>query len=110
MSISNLSANGVTCNASGITMTLTANGSVFTGNYGGVLSCGPTGGVPDSAPVSGTIINGVRNGTQVSFDLDTSDAHHTGTISGNSMSGTASYRFNFGSGPVVLSGSWAAAR
>ncbi len=110
MSITNLTANGVTCSASDIVMNVHAAGSTFTGTYGGVLACGPTGGQAESSPVAGTIEHGTRNGSQVAFDLDDTDAHHSGVITGDHMNGTATYRINFLSGPVVLSGSWAAER
>jgi hypothetical protein len=110
MSITNLSANGVTCSASDIEMDIHANGSTFTGTYGGVLACGPTGGQPEGTPVAGTIVHGTRNGTQVAFDLDNTDAHHAGTITGDNMNGTATYRINYLGGLVVATGSWAATR
>jgi hypothetical protein len=110
MSITNLSANGVTCSASDIEMDIHANGSTFTGTYGGVLACGPTDGQPEGTPVAGTIVHGTRNGTQVAFDLDNTDAHHAGTITGDNMNGTATYRINYLGGLVVATGSWAATR
>jgi hypothetical protein len=50
------------------------------------------------------------NGTTVSFDLDSPDLHQTGTVSGSSMSGVATWTFDFGSGtnPVTLTGTWEA--
>jgi hypothetical protein len=52
------------------------------------------------------------NGSQVTFNLATSDAAQTGTVSGNSMSGTAHWRLDLGSpyGVVTLDGNWGSVR
>lgn len=110
MSLSNLTANGVTCSASDITLELQANGSGFSGTYHGIMACGPTGGQASGSSIAGTIAHGSRNGSQVSFDFDTSELHHTGTINGDSMSGSANYQLNFTSGLTIVSGSWTATR
>jgi len=47
----------------------------------------------------------------VEFDLDTQDAHQSGSVSGNSMSGTAQWRFDLGGGQIVtLNGNWSAVK
>jgi hypothetical protein len=109
--ISNLTGGGVTCNLADTPMTLTQSGTAFSGTYGpGSLSCtGPSG--LQSGLVQGYVIHGTVNGLTVAFDLDTPDAHHTGTSTGSLMSGTATYRVSDGSGAIViLSGSWSASR
>ena len=113
MSASNMSGGGISCNAGPTPLTLTQSGKSFTGTYGLTnLSCQGPGGSAGGQVTGGTIVNGTVNGSTVTFDLDTPDFHHTGTVTGNSMSGTASWRVDFGAptGVVTLSGSWAAAK
>ncbi len=111
---SSLNGSGLSCNVSGTSLVFTQSGGTLTGSHsGGTISCaGPTGTV--SLPVgSGTIVNGsVTSAGAVSFDLDTQDWRNTGTLSGNSISGTATVRIDLGSptGVVTLSGNFSAAR
>jgi hypothetical protein len=112
LSASNMSGQGVSCNLLNTPVSLSQSGTTFTGTYGpGTLSC-QAGGQPVSVGTQGSIVNGSINGNSVTFDLDTQDLHHTGTISGNSMSGTARWTFDFGGsiGVVTLNGNWSAAK
>jgi hypothetical protein len=113
-SLSNMSGSGVSCSStSATTLTLTQSNTTFSGGYsGGELTCSGPGGTFSSFVGNGTILNGQVNGNSVSFDLDTPDFHHTGTVSGNSISGSATWLIDFGAptGEVTLSGSWGAAR
>ena len=112
LSASNVSGQGVSCNLSNTPMTLTQSGDTFTGSYGpGSLTCF-AGGESFSGGANGTIVNGVVEGNSVQFDLNTQDLHQTGTVSGNSMSGTARWTFDLGAGVgiVVLNGNWSAAK
>src|SRR4051794_12957750 len=109
---SNMSGQGVSCNLLNTPLSLTQSGTTFTGTYGpGTLSC-QAGGQPASTGVNGSVVNGTINGNSVQFDLDTQDLHHTGSINGNSMSGTARWVFDFGGsiGVVTLNGNWSAAK
>ncbi len=112
--VTNLSGSGISCNVSGTSMVLTQSGGTFTGSYsGGTSSCtGPAG--PISTPIgSGPVANGsVTSAGAVSFDIDTQDWRNTGTLSGNSMSGTVTVRLDLGAptGVVLLSGNFSAAR
>lgn len=110
LSLSNVSGSGETCSASDIVLTLQASGSSFSGTYHGILACGPTGGQAQGGQIQGSIVHGTRNGSQVSFDMDNSDLHHTGTINGDQMSGSANYHLNLTGGLLILSGSWTAKR
>ena len=110
MSLSNVSGGGETCSAADIALVLQGSGSSFTGTYSGIFACGPTGGQQQGAQVNGTIVNGTRSGSQVALDMDDSDLHHTGTINGDQMSGTANYHLNLSGGLRILSGSWTATR
>jgi len=112
LSASNLAGQGISCNLSNTPMTLSQSHDTFTGTYGtGRLTCF-AGGESNSVNISGTIVNGSVNGNSVQFDLNTQDLHHTGTINGNSMSGTARWTFDLGAGVgvVVLNGNWSAAK
>ena len=67
--------------------------------------------VLDEALGGETIINGQLTGQQVSFRLGTVDGTNTGTISGTSMTGNASWVFDLGGGTSVsLTGTWSAAK
>ena len=112
LSASNMSGQGVSCNLGNTSVTLTQSGSTFSGSYGpGTITCF-AGGQSASVQAQGTIVNGVISGTGVQFDLDTQDLHHTGNVNGNSMSGTARWNFDLGTGTgvVTLNGNWSAAR
>jgi hypothetical protein len=102
----NLSGSGVGC-AISLSMQLTQTGGAFNGTYSnGSVNCnGQT-----QSGITGTIINGVINGSSVSFDVDDPAAHQTGTVSGNSMNGTARWTLNTQAGTVVLTGTWSATK
>ena len=112
LSATNVSGQGVSCNLSPTAMSINQSGITFTGNYGpGIVTC-VAGSESVSAPVQGTIVNGTVNGNSVQFDLDTQDTRLTGTMSGNSMSGTVRWIIDAGGdiGVVTLNGNWAAAK
>jgi hypothetical protein len=112
LSASNMSGQGVSCTLSGSNLSITQSGTTFSGSYGpGTLTC-VAGTQSVGSTVQGTVVNGTVDGNAVAFDLDTQDFHHTGSVSGSSMSGTARWTFDFGGsiGVVVLNGNWAAAR
>ena len=110
-SASNISGSGVACDVSNMTMQLAQSGTTFSGvSAGGILTC-RAGGQSESGAFGGDIVaNGRIDGNSVSWDLGTSDVHHTGTISGNSMSGQVTIRLDVGGGDVVLAGNWSAVR
>jgi hypothetical protein len=56
------------------------------------------------------IANGQINGTAIQFDFGTSDYHNAGTLSGNTMSGTAALRTTVGTTAVVLTGTFSAVK
>jgi hypothetical protein len=112
LSASNMSGQGVSCNLGNTSVTLTQSGTTFSGSYGPATITCFAGGQSSSVLAQGVIVNGAINGTAVQFDLDTQDLHHTGTVNGNSMSGTARWSFDLGAGTgvVSLNGNWSAAR
>ncbi len=112
----NLSGGGISisCSVSGTSLVLTQSSGTFTGSYsGGTISCSGPGGTESASVGSGTVANGsVTSAGAVSFDLDTQDWQNTGTLSDNSISGTATVRIDLGSptGVVTVSGNFSAAR
>jgi hypothetical protein len=113
-SISNLSGEGASCSTSSpIRVTLRQTGSTFTGSYsGGVLTCLTATESFSSAVPSGNVANGQVAGTKVTFDLGSPDFHHDGSLNGTSMSGTATWTYDFGFPleQVALTGGWSAVR
>lgn len=112
-SLTNLSGSGVSCSSTTPTqLTLDQTGTTFSGSYnGGELFCSGPGGTGPVPVGSGSVVNGTVSGSNLSFDLDTPDFHHTGTVSGSSMSGTAQWTMDVGLplGMVTLTGNWEAA-
>ncbi len=108
----NLSGSGVSCSVSGTSLALAQSGGTFAGSYsGGTISCSGPGGTESNPAGSGTVANGsVTYAGAVSFDFDTQDWQNTGTLSGNSMSGTATVRIDLGAptGVITLSGNFSA--
>jgi hypothetical protein len=113
-SLSDLSGGSVSCNSTAPTaLTLDQTGASFSGSYsGGELFCSGPGGTGSMPVGSGSVIHGTVSGSNLSFDLDSPDFHHTGSLSGTSMSGTAEWTIDFGLpvGVVTLNGNWEAAK
>jgi hypothetical protein len=112
LSASNVSGQGVSCNLGPTPLQISQSGATFTGSYGpGTLTC-LSGTESASVPVQGSVVNGTVAGNAVQFDLDTQDLHLTGSLNGNSLSGTVRWIIDFGGdiGVVTLNGNWAAAR
>ncbi len=106
-----LTASGVTCNFTNVPMTLAQDGTTFSGAYaGGLLACTGPGGSFSEQVAGGAIVSGTISGNTVRFDLDTSDWRNTGTISGDTMSGTVAVRVDDGTTTVTLAGVFSAAR
>jgi hypothetical protein len=112
--VSDLTGGGSSCSSTvPTTLSLTQSGGGFAGLFsGGEVACTGPNGAFSFAVGSGDIINGELDGSSISFDLDSPDFHHRGTVSGSSMSGTATWNFFFGpeTDPVVLTGTWEAVR
>lgn len=101
----NLQGSGLSCNVSGVQMVVNQSGSTFTGTYSnGQITCNGTSG----GGTAGTIVNGTISGNTVAFDLDNQAAHQTGTISGNSMSGTAIWTLSVSGTTYTINGTWSA--
>ncbi len=109
--ISSLSGGGTTCFASGTTMNLINQSEMtFTGTYsGGFFICG----FVELFVADGTVRNGsITSDSAVSFDLGLSAWHNSGTISGDSMSGTVTVPVDLGPpvGRITMSGTFAGIR
>jgi hypothetical protein len=107
----NISGSGITCNISGVSLSLSQSGSNFTGSTtGGDASCSGPGGSFDDALGGDIVANGKVIGNTVQFDIGTQDVHNVGTISGNSMSGTVTFRIATGTSTINLTGNFSAVR
>jgi hypothetical protein len=111
-SASNLTVSGVTCTISSVSMTFAQTGTTFTGTVasGGLLSCTGPAGSDNEVLGSDVIANGVVNGNAVQFDIGTSDFHNTGTLSGNTISGTAAVNVTVNGVVAVLTGNFSATK
>lgn len=109
-SMTNVSGGGLSCSVLNGNLSLNQSNNAFTGTYDGNLRCVASGQTVIDVQTSGAVVNGVVQGSGVRFDLDTQDFHLTGTVSGNSMSGTVTLRFDTGSSVVTMSGNWLASR
>lgn len=111
-SAANLTVSGATCSISGVSMTFAQTGNTFTGTVasGGLLTCTSSAGSDNQSLGSDVIANGVVNGNAVQFDIGSSDFHNAGTLSGNSISGTATINVNDSGVNVVLTGNFSAVR
>lgn len=110
-STSNLSGSGLSCSSGGTTLAITHQGASFSGTYnGGTITC-TGGGVTQSAGIGvGSIVSGALTGNSVTFDLDTSDWRNTGSVTGNSMSGSLTVRLVVDNVTHTLTGNWGASR
>ena len=113
-SISNLNGEGASCGTSSpIQVNLRQSGSSFTGTYsGGILTCLTATESFSTALGQGSVMHGEVTGSTVTFDLGNSAFHHSGTLHGSSMSGTAEWTYDFGLplGTVTLNGGWSASK
>ncbi len=110
-SVSNLTTGGLTCASSGTTLSITQTGNTFSGSYsGGTLTCTTASGTTSVLIGTGTVVSGSLSGNTVSFNLDTSDWHNVGTLSGGSMSGTVTVLLTLNGTNYTLTGHFGAAR
>ncbi|HWA16430.1 MAG TPA: hypothetical protein VG817_08350 [Gemmatimonadales bacterium] len=110
---SNVSGDGITCATSAIDYTISQSGRTFTGTSNSVyiLQCTDGVSLASDTLVGAIITNGHIDGRSVEFDLATSTFHQAGTISGNSISGSATWMVDLGSsGTVVMRGRFGGAR
>jgi hypothetical protein len=104
----------LSCSVTNVRMTLTQSGESFTGTQTGTatMTCSANGQQELTEPVGGErILDGTVQGAAVSFHLATIPGLHTGTLSGNGMSGDATWTLDLGGGEVVtLTGTWSSTR
>jgi len=110
-STTNVQGSGANCSSTGTILTLTQSGATFSGTYaGGTLTCTtPLGPVVQQIP-TGVVANGTVSESAVSFNFDTSDWTNTGSISGNTMTGTLVVHVTFSGVSAVLTGSFTATK
>lgn len=108
----NVSGSGISCSTpAAAQITLSQSGSTFTGTYSDLyIRCQSGSESAEDGPFHGQVVSGSINGSDASFNFDTSDISHTGSLSGNAMSGTTTWRFDFGTQVVTLTGDWSASR
>ena len=103
----------VTCNAAALDFALSQSGNTFSGAQVGAgrLTCSAQGeNILDELIGFETIVGGTINGSNVSFRLGTFTSQHIGTITGGSMTGTASWTLTDGNISLTLNGQFTAAR
>ena len=102
----------VTCSVNTVDFTLTRSGSTFSGiqQGSGRIVCNSAGQTTDSQVAGETIVNGQINGSTLTFRLGTIPGQHTGTMTGNSMTGTAQWIYTSGNLTVTLNGQFTAAK
>jgi hypothetical protein len=103
----------VTCTATSIDFRLTQSGNSFSGIQVGTgrITCSAQGDVIIDEPIdSETIVNGTINGANVSFRLGSVPGQHTGTRSGTSITGTATWEFTEEGVTITLNGQFTAAK
>ena len=103
----------VSCNAAALDFALSQSGTTFSGAQVGAgrLTCSAQGEIiVDDLIGLETIVGGTINGSNVSFRLGTFSSQHNGTVSGGSMSGTASWTITDGNLSLTLNGQFTAVR
>lgn len=109
-SASTASGSSISCTVSA-TMAFTQSGNTFDGTYSdGSFTCATPDGPVSETNQSGQILDGTVNGSAVSFDVADSAFHNTGTLSGGSISGTATITQAVGATTYTLTGTFTAAR
>lgn len=108
-----LEGTGVSC-AWLANFNITQTGTTFSGvqTATGTLTCTAQGeGVVLSEQIDAeTIVSGTIDGNSVTFRLGSIPSNHTGTVSGTSMSGMASWTFQDLDFVLQLQGNWTAAK
>ncbi|HET9385147.1 MAG TPA: hypothetical protein VFO67_08375 [Gemmatimonadales bacterium] len=102
--VPSLRTQGVTCRVHAV-MALAQQGTTFDGTYTGALICNA-----DSVSVAGTVVNGRLKGDSVFFDMDNTDWHDVGVLTGTDMAGIVNVRITVNGAPVTLAGNFTATR
>lgn len=108
-----LAGSGVSCSVASLILTLRQSGGTFAGSgNGGTLSCQSAADTASTTLDGVSVVNGRVSGQAVWFDFGSSDLHQSGSISGATITGAATWRLDLGSptGVIVLSGPFSAAR
>jgi hypothetical protein len=107
----NLTSGDVTCGFSNVNISLTQSGATFSGTTaGGTITCSSAGQTFVDGLGGDIVANGTIAGNSVQFDIGTPDLHHTGTMSGSSISGTLTVRVAVTNGTVTMVGPFSMVR
>ena len=102
--VPSIGTQGFTCRVHAV-MVLAQQGTTFDGTYTGALICNA-----DSTSVVGTVVNGRVKDDSVFFDMDNSDWHDVGVLTGNDMVGIVNVRININGTPTTLAGNFTATK
>jgi hypothetical protein len=97
----------MSCSADGGRLELNQSTGRFTGTYRvQTLTCNGR----SSNPSTGTVLNGTIAGNQVAFDLNDPAFHQSGSLSGDEMSGSATWTLDIDGTSHTVTGTWRAVR
>ncbi|HSB55288.1 MAG TPA: hypothetical protein VLD58_13080 [Gemmatimonadales bacterium] len=102
----------VKCGITG-SLQMAQEGTLVSGSYiiDRITCTSPAGTEVLPGPWGGSIVNGTVEGNTVHFHFDTDDVDQHGTVSGNRISGTCTWRYEVdGGGYLTLTGNWSATR
>jgi hypothetical protein len=102
-----MNGDGMSCTATGGHLELNQTGARFSGSYSvQTLTCNER-----SRGVStGLVVNGSIAGNQVTFDLNDPAFHQSGSLTGDDMSGSATWTLNIDGTSHTVTGTWSAVR
>jgi hypothetical protein len=102
-----MNGTGMSCSADGGRLELNQSTGRFTGTYRvQTLTCNGM----SSNPSTGTVLNGTIVGNQVAFDLNDPAFHQSGSLSGDEMSGSATWTLDIDGTSHTVTGTWRAVR
>lgn len=112
LTFTNMQGGGVNCHTSAIPATITQTASTFTGSgvSAWTLTCVSGTDTQSSPEDSVKITNGTVHGNTITFSLATSATTQSGTLNGDTISGTASWTLDIGNGVVTIAGQFSMTR
>jgi hypothetical protein len=97
----------ITCSADGGRLELNQTTGRFTGTYRvQTLTCNGM----SSNVSTGAVLNGTIQGNQLAFDLNDAAFHQSGTLTGDEMSGSATWTLSIDGTAHTVTGTWRAVR
>jgi flagellar biosynthesis protein FliR len=106
-----IQGNTYSCSAD-LTFAISQTDATFSGFQTGLgsLTCGVNGTATTNPVAAENLVAGTISAQTVSFALNSVFGDNTGTITGNTMSGDATWSLAFGDNQVTLVGTWTATR